>query len=354
MDRHPRRLAFPVRVIMLLPDQMSADLLDPLGLDLRHGTGVHLGRLHLLGGHDPLRLGFEEERPWMNEQPGPAGADIFGLLLAQADVGEQARQQRPVYFAIFSWRLIQLEPQLALDDLHDLPVDVMPLGHAHIGQEVVAAVLAQLGPRQMLFPRLELLPELEQGQEIRVFILEARVFLVRMRRLVGGALTRIRYAQRGDDDGDFAQAMLLRAGQQHAAQPGVYRQPGQLAADVRQHRTARRSPFPLNRRERAAFFQGSEFLQRPHAVPDQARIGRFDEGEAPDFAQFQGMHLQDDGGEVRPQNFRVGEFRPVEIILFRIQANGDARPDTTATAGALVGGSLRNLLDRQPLQLAAM
>ena len=49
MHGHPCRLALPVRIVMLLLDQMRADLLDPFRLDLGDRASVDLGRLHLLG-----------------------------------------------------------------------------------------------------------------------------------------------------------------------------------------------------------------------------------------------------------------------------------------------------------------
>ena len=66
------------------------------------------------------------------------------------------------------------------------------------------------------------------------------------------------------------------------------------------------------------------------------------------------MHLQDHRGEIGALDLRLGERGPREEVLFRIQADRDARPDAAAAAGALVRRGLRDLLDGQPLQPAAM
>ena len=275
----------------------------------------------------------------MNEQLRTPRPGVLGLFLTQADIRQQSRQQRPMNFAVLAWRLIQLQFQFALDDLHDLTVDVMPFRHPHIGEEIVAAILALLGFGQMPLLFLEVLPELQQRDEIGLFVLEAGMLLVGMGGLVDGPFARIGHAQRGHDDGDFGQAMLVGAGQQHAPQPGVDRQLAQLAAQFGQ-------VIPL--------IQRVDLLQGAQPVPDQTRVGRLDKRKAADVAQLQRVHLQDDGSEIGAKDFRIGKLGAIDEILLGIQANGDTRPDTSATAGALVGAGPGDFFNRQPLQLAAM
>ena len=66
------------------------------------------------------------------------------------------------------------------------------------------------------------------------------------------------------------------------------------------------------------------------------------------------MHLQDDRGEIGALDLGLGERRPRKEVLLRIQADRDTWPDTAAAARALVGRGLRDLLDGQSLQSAAM
>ena len=84
------------------------------------------------------------------------------------------------------------------------------------------------------------------------------------------------------------------------------------------------------------FGQRTELAQRALAVAHQAAVGRFDERECLDVAQLERVHLQDHRRQVGTLDFRLGELGPRREILFRIQAYGDARPHTAATAGALI------------------
>ncbi len=87
-----------------------------------------------------------------------------------------------------------------------------------------------------------------------------------------------------------------------------------------------------------------EFLQQVETVADGLAIRRLDERERADLAEAQVQHLQDDRREVGPQDFRIGEFRAPEEILFAVQPHADARLDPSATALALVGAGLGNRL----------
>src|SRR5439155_25108785 len=82
-------------------------------------------------------------------------------------------------------------------------------------------------------------------------------------------------------------------------------------------------------------------------------IRRLDEAESLDLTEAKRFHLQDDAGQIRAQNLRLGELGAREIILLRIQSNADSLCDAPAAALALVGAGLRDFLDRQPLHLAA-
>ena len=102
------------------------------------------------------------------------------------------------------------------------------------------------------------------------------------------------------------------------------------------------------------FRQRAELAQRALAVAHVAAVGRLDERKRLDVAELQRVHLQDDRGEIRALDLGLGECGPREEVLFGIQADRDARPDAAAAAGTLVRRGLRDLLDGQPLQPAAM
>ena len=82
-------------------------------------------------------------------------------------------------------------------------------------------------------------------------------------------------------------------------------------------------------------------------------VRRVHKGEGGDVAQFEDEHLQDDGGEVGAQNFRLGVGGALRVVFFAVKADADAGGDAAASTGALVGGGLRDGLNRQALGFGA-
>ena len=82
-------------------------------------------------------------------------------------------------------------------------------------------------------------------------------------------------------------------------------------------------------------------------------VRRINEGEGGDVAQFEDEHLQDDGGEVGAQDFRLGVGGALRVVFFAVEADADAGGDAAATPGTLVGGGLRDGLYRQALRFGA-
>jgi hypothetical protein len=69
---------------------------------------------------------------------------------------------------------------------------------------------------------------------------------------------------------------------------------------------------------------------------------------------MQRLHAQDDGGQRGAQDFRLGELGPLQEFLLVVQADAHAIGHAAATAGALVGGRLRDRLDLQLFDLVAV
>jgi hypothetical protein len=91
----------------------------------------------------PRGLRLELSRARVDEHFLAARAEVFGLLPALAHVRQQPGQQRAVDRIVVRRLLVELQRELALEHFHDLPVDVVPLAHADVRQEVVAAPAAQ-------------------------------------------------------------------------------------------------------------------------------------------------------------------------------------------------------------------
>ena len=99
--------------------------------------------------------------------------------------------------------------------------------------------------------------------------------------------------------------------------------------------------------------QRPELLQQCDAIFDVATIGRVYEREVLDLAEADGSHLEDDGGQVRAQDLRLGKWPAGVKIVLRVEPHTDAGAEAAAAAGALVGRRLRNLFYRQPLDFGA-
>ena len=165
--------------------------------------------------------------------------------------------------------------------------------------------------------------------------------LVGLGLLVGRAFARVLDGQRGGDHHDLGGAAVALALEDHPGQPGVDRELGQPPAQ-------RGEPLRrvgLGRVERA------QLVQQVHAVGDVAPVRRVDERERRDVAEPDRRHLEDDRGQVGPQDLRVGELGAGVEVLLVVEADADAVGGTPAAALALVGAGLRDRLDRQPLHL---
>ena len=188
---------------------------------------------------------------------------------------------------------------------------------------------------------LQIAPQVEPGEEVGGLVLEPGVQLVGLRLLLGVVLPRplprVLEGERGRDDDDVAYAAQPLGLEHHPRQPRVDRQSGQAPAQLRQ-------PLPAHR---------AELLQQLYAGGDVAPVRRLHEREPGDVTEPEGGHLQDDAGQVGPQDLRVGELGPPEIVLLGVEPDRDARLDPPRTSRPLVRGGLRDRLDGQALHLGA-
>ncbi len=165
----------------------------------------------------------------------------------------------------------------------------------------------------------------------------ARVRLVGLRLLLGGPLAQVLDRQRGGDHDHLVDAAEPVGLEHHPAQPRVDRQ--------------RREPAAERRQLAPGLVERAELVQQRDAVADLAAVRRVEEREVLDVAEVERRHLQDHRGEARAQDLGVGEARALGEVLLGVEADADAVGDAPAAALALVGGGLRDRLDRQPLDL---
>ncbi len=227
-------------------------------------------------------------------------------------------------------RACGLKPACA-QQLLQLAMHVEPFTQPVVRQKMVAAGLAQLILRQVLFPLVVEVPELQVAEKIGFFVGELGVALVGRLLLVERPIARVVHRQSRGDDQDLVQAILGIAGQDHPADARIDRQPRQRSAQIGQL---------LLVVDRAQLEQG--FV----AVANRFGPRRIEERKIVDVAEPQRLGLQNHGGQVAAQNLRRRETVAGLKILFAKEPDADARPDAATAPLALLGRGLRNGLDR--------
>ncbi len=91
---------------------------------------------------------------------------------------QQTGQQRSMDLAIFRRLTVDRQAKL-FHHLAQLGVDVLPLAHAQIVKKIDPALAAELIRRQRLLLLAEVVPQIDEGEEIGLFIVEAAMFFVR-------------------------------------------------------------------------------------------------------------------------------------------------------------------------------
>src|SRR6201999_168159 len=213
----------------------------------------------------------------------------------------------------------------------ELAVQVLPLTDPQGVQVLALAHPAEGRRRQLALLFAQVVPQMQDGQEVRAGLGEPRVLGVRRLPGISRALPYVLHRQCGGDDQYLADAAVPARLDDHAADPRVDRQVGQLTADL-----AQPPPVVAGPARRV----GPELLQQPDAVGHVALIRRVDKREVGHLAQVQGGHTQYDRGQVGAQDLRVGEPRPRLEVLLAVQPDTDAVRGAPAPALALVGRGL--------------
>ena len=331
-----RALGLPARLAVRALDEVLGERLDPLRLDARGDAAPQPRRLDQLGDHHPGRRLGRQRRGGEDREARVASALVLAAArILEADVRQQAGQERGVDVVWLGRRPVAADADL-FGRLAQLSDEVLPLAHAQVVQELGVAALAELVARQAALLGLQVAPEVEIGEEVRTRVGEARVLLVGRLAALRRALARVLDRQPGGDDDHLVGAAEPVGLEDHPAQPRVDRQPGEAAPELGQ---------PLLAVQRA------ELLQQQDAVAHLQPVGRVHEREVLDPAEAQRRHLQDHRGEARAEDLGVGEARALREVVLAVEADADAVRRASAAALALVGGGLRDGLDRQPLHL---
>ena len=212
---------------------MLRDRLHPLRLNAGGNAAPQPAGFHQFRHHRPLRRLFKQTGPREDGEAGVTGAGILLFIgILHADVRQQTGQQRSMDLAIFRRLTVDRQAKL-FHHLAQLGVDVLPLAHAQIVKKIDPALAAELIRRQRLLLLAEVVPQIDEGEEIRLFIVKAAVLLVGGLLLIHRPLARILNRQRGGDDHRFPHAAVLLRLQHHPRQARVHRQLAELAAHRR-------------------------------------------------------------------------------------------------------------------------
>ena len=204
--------------------------LNPFRIDARRNAAPQTAGFDQFRDHRPFR--------WLLKQPGSredgeAGVTCTGKLLfisiLHADMRQQAGQQRNMNFTIFRRFTVHRNAQL-FHHLPQLGVDVLPLAHPQVVEVIQLALTAELVRRQRFLLFAEIVPQINKGQEVRLFVMEALMFLIRRLLFVHRPLTRILNRERRGDNHRFTDAAVFLRFQHHTRQTRIDRQLAELTA----------------------------------------------------------------------------------------------------------------------------
>ena len=156
---------------------------------------------------------------------------------------------------------------------------------------------------------MQVAPQREVGEEIRGTRGEAGMQLIRLGALLSGALAHVLHRESGDKDKYLGGAAVLLGLDEHAAEPRIDGQAGELVANAGEARAVVMAP-------RLPGVDRADFLEQLGAGADGAFIWWIDEGEFRNVTEAERDHLQDDRGQRGALNLRLGELVAVVEILF--------------------------------------
>ena len=217
-----------------------------------------------------------------------------------------------------------------------LTVQLAPFAHAQEGQEIPATPVAQLALGQVLVGLAVGVPQTQDADELRTPVGKLGMGVVGGFAGLGRALAWVLDAQERGNGDHRRQAVVRVRGHQHPCQLHVHRQPRHLLAD---------------RGEPALLVHRAQLHQLLPAIGNGALVRCFQEREILDAAQPQLQHAQDHPGQRGTTDFRIGELGPGLEVGLGVQAHAHTLGDAAATALALVGAGLGDVLDVQAVQL---
>ncbi len=207
------------------------------------------------------------------------------------------------------------------EELRQLAVHVEPFPDADIVEELGPARTSEGARTELVLLRAEVVPEVQERQEVARGIREAGVRLGRLLAPVLGPLAHVLDREPRDDREDVGKHPGALRFEQHPGEARVDRKPRDAAAERCEGRSRTDRP---------------ELDEQVERRLDPARVGRGEEGERRNVAEAQGEHLEDDRGEPRAQDLRLRERGTRREVVLGIEADRDARGGASRPARALL------------------
>ena len=279
----------PVRLTIAALDQIRGHLFGPQRIELGGRACPQPGRLHQFGGHDPVRGLLEQGRAREHHELAATGAGVFTFaLVVEANVTEQSGQQRHVDGVMIGYRVNVLSGDLniqRLAHLLELGEQILPLAHAQVIDEFGLAQAPECAGGQLRLLVLDVAPQVQKACEVRVLVNKALVFFGGNLGFVSGAFTRVLNSECRGEHHHLGGNTAFGGLHNHASQPRVYRQLGELASHTG---------------DGTGGGHGTELAQERHAVGDGTGVRRLHERELfhvlGTLGHAHGRHLQNDGG----------------------------------------------------------
>ena len=287
--------------------EISGEWLDPGGVDPGHHAAPQSSRVDQLGGHHPLGPCAREDRAGPQCESRVPGAPVRRQACraralvgcAHTDVREQAGEDRSMDGIAIAGRPRggALEPQRCAE----LADEVLPLAHAQVVDELLSAPGPESRRRLRCLGLLEVVPEVEQREDVRRGVDESRVSCIRSGGTLLGSLARVPDSERCRHDDDVVGASLPLGLHDHPAESRVHGQSRESTPNVGD--TAAQGLSGARRCERTHLLEDGDTRRHGPA------IGWVEEGEGVDLPEPEGRHLQQHAREVGTQDLRVRELR---------------------------------------------
>jgi len=272
-SRDLRAAFFPARLAPGFFQQMGTDALQPFRLYLCNATCVQARGIDQFGGHDPAPRLLDQAGTGPDVKLDTARAEKIRFVFSlEADIAEQAGQQRGMQILVGSGRFVQA-PALFAHDGQQLRMHVTPFAQPQLRQEVGATIVLQLAIGFFVLDRVfEPFPDFQITLEFRFLVGEFLVGGIGGRLRLHRPIARVLHRQGGRDDQHLGQADIFQRSQDHAPDARIERQLGQFVAQ---------------RRQRIVVIDRTQFLQQLVTVGNRASRRRLDERKGFDIGQMQ-------------------------------------------------------------------